>query len=129
MHHEQELQRFRELFQAFSDLVLERNDIQLRGSAAPPPLGFAVRLQPEPTSAGVELALSVDGGRLAKWPAEGQGNGHPPADRHMRLDLRTTFLWEGLAFPYAEQLAHTMLRWMEDQIGLHLPSRTRAEAL
>ena len=128
VHGQFELQRFTELLQAFGDLTRERMDIQLRGSAAPP-LGFAVRLQPGPTSAGVEVSLTPNGGRLSKWPAEGQRHWQASRDRRVQLDLRTTFLWEGLAFPFAEPLARTVLQWMEDQLGVNGSPRVRMEAL
>lgn len=122
MDRELELHRFAELLQSFDDLARERQDIQVRGSVGLPPLGFAIRLQPSPTSAGVELSLWLDGGRLSRWPADGAAHRAPFADRHVRLDLRSTFQWESLAFPLAEQLARTMLQWMEDQIGVGIPT-------
>ncbi len=112
-----ELVRFAELLQAFVDLARERADLVLRGSALPPPLGFAVRLQPAPTSAGGELCLWLDGGRLTTWGRAGHPAARGSGERSLRLDLNGAFRWEALIFPDAERLACTMLRWMEDRIA------------
>ncbi len=106
-----ELQRFSELLSAFADLARERGDLRVRGSAFPP-LGFAVRMQPEPTSAGGELCLWPAGGRLSTWSEGGQtlrGTG----ERSVHMDLTAGFRWEGLVFPDAERLAYTLLQWMQ----------------
>lgn len=115
-----EMQRFCQLLQAFVHLAVERSDLQLRGSASPPPLGFAVRLQPEPWSSGVELSLFLNEVRLCSW---GHDGGYAPdrvRQRRVSLSLRTGFLWECLLFPDADQLARALLRRMEDEL-----SRTR----
>ncbi len=128
MGREQELQRFAQLMQAFEEIARQRRDIQVRGEPAPPPLGFAVRLQPGPLSAGVELSLSLDGGKLTKWRREGDGDGLLSAERHVGLDLRTAFQWETLVFPAPRLLAGALLQWMVDQL-LAQPRRPRVEAL
>lgn len=114
MDREQELLRFSELLDAFEEIAFERCDIQVRGEAGPPPRGFAVRLQPGPMSAGVELALSLNGGSLTKWRAAGLE--HTGANRRVRLDLRTAFQWENLIIPAARPLADALLQWMVDQL-------------
>ena len=111
-----DIERFAGLLAAFVDLGRERHDLYLRGSAAPPPLGFAVRLQPHPASAGGELFLWVDGGRLTTWSRAGEAPRAATRVRPVRLDLTVAFRWEGLVFTDAERLAYTLLRWMEDQV-------------
>ncbi len=114
-----ELQRFAELLQAFVDLARERRDLILRGSAQPPPLGFAVRWQPEPTSAGGELCLWPSGGRLTTWSRAGHPMPRGSGEHSLLLDLAAAYRWETLVFPDAERLAHTLLRWMEDHVAAH----------
>jgi hypothetical protein len=126
---EQELQRFTELMWAFEEIARHRRDIHVRGDAVPPPLGFAVRLQPGPMSAGVELSLSLDGGKLTKWPRAGDQYEQSPADRHVTFDLRTGFQWETLVFPAAPPLARALLQWMVDQLLEQPALRPHVEAL
>ena len=128
MEGEQELTRFAELHDAFAELGEGRADLQLRGLAAPPPLGFAVRLQPEPTSAGVELSLWLDGGKLSTW----SGDGHPPLaghdDQYVHLDLSAGYLWGSERYADAGQLAAVVVGWMEREIA-QAPRRARMEVL
>ncbi len=125
---EEELERFTQLHGTFSELTAHRRDLQLRGSPAPPPLGFALRLQPSPTSAGVELSLWLDGGLLSVWSAAvGPGRSGAVAERFLRLDLAAGFRWETLLFPRAQELARTLLQWMDDQLAQR-DGRTSLEA-
>lgn len=124
-----ELERFAELLEAFVDLARERADLVLRGSALPPPLGFAVRLQPAPTSAGGELCLWLDGGRLTTWGRAGHPAARGSGERSLRLDLSAAFRFETLIFPDAERLAYTMLRWMENRIAGTEQVEDRTEGL
>ncbi len=123
-----ELHRFKELWLAFADLARERHDLHVRGAAALPPQGFAVRLQPRPTSGGGELCLWLDGGRLTTWSAEEDGCAAAGDDRSVHLELSVAFGWEGLLFADAERLAYTLLRWMEDQIAGDGAGASPAEA-
>lgn len=115
MNRDLELQRFSELLDALADLAGQRTDLQLRGSALEP-LGFAARLQPQPASSGVELLLSLSGARLSVWTGDGRGDEHRAAEQALHLDLSTGFRWESLVFPDAGTLAHTLLKWMEDEV-------------
>lgn len=110
-----ELLRFSALFDAFRDLAREREDVQVRGSAFPP-LGFAVRLQPRPTSAGGELSLWPAAGRFLTWSRAGDPALERNGAQSLHIDLSSSFRWEMLVFTDAEHLAGTLLRWMEDRI-------------
>ncbi len=112
-----DLKHFGELLQAFDELAGEREDVQLRGSAEPPPLGFAVRLQPAPTSAGVELSLWTDGARLTTWSGEGHHPLRGHDDRYVHLDLSEGFRWAAQEYGDARQLAQALLAWMQREIA------------
>ncbi len=112
-----ELQRLAELLEAFVDLARERVDLAVRGAAGPPAPGFAVRWQPEPTSAGGELVVGPDGGRLTTWSGAGARAPRGSGERSLRLDLGVGFRWETLIFPDAERLAYALLRWLEARVA------------
>ena len=114
---EGDLEHFAELLRAFAQLAGERCDVQLRGSAEPPPSGFAVRLQPEPTSAGVELSLWTDGARLSTWSDDGHHPLRGHEDRYVHLDLRDGFRWAAEEYRGARQLAEALLEWMVREIA------------
>lgn len=117
-HHE--LGHFAQLLQAFHDLAGTRSDINLRGSASPPPLGFAVRLQPGPRSRGVELTLRLSEAHLSRWSDDGDGDhqDRDNGDRVLRLDLAQGFRWACVDFPDAATLAAALLRRMEDEVNM-----------
>ncbi len=117
MEQDQELGRFAELLEAFEELAEDREDVQLRGSASPPPMGFAVRLQPEPTSPGVELCLWRDGGKLSTWSSDGAHPLQGHDDRYVHLDLSAGFRWGAESYADARQLAVVLLRWIEREIA------------
>jgi hypothetical protein len=105
-----EVVRLSQLLGAFAEIAASRGDVQLRGSAEPPPLGYAVRVQPEPTSPGVELVFSLDGAKLCSWSSDGRVNGSDSADRGLEIDLRDGFRWECLLFPDAQTMALALLQ-------------------
>ncbi len=116
-HLDRELERFAELLRAFEELAAGSPDLQLRGSASPPPLGFALRLQPEPTSAGAELCLWMDGGKLSTWSDDGHHPLRGHEDRYVHLDLDAGFVLGAEDYGDARELAGALLGWMQREIA------------
>jgi hypothetical protein len=115
MHEQARTQRFAELVAALAEAAADRPDVTLRGSAAPPPAGFAVRLQPHPLSSGTELLLWPEGARISRWAPDGRSDGRPA--RELNLRLETGFRWEYLVFPDAATLAVALLQRLENELA------------
>jgi hypothetical protein len=107
-----ETERYLQLVTAFIAIAARRTDVQLRGSADPGSLVYAVRLQPQPTSPGVDMLLWPGGARLSSWSADGRSGG-TSTERELHVGLQEGFRWECLQFPDAQSLALALFQRMQ----------------
>jgi hypothetical protein len=111
-----ETERYLQLVTAFIEIADGRPDVQLRGSSEPESLLYAVRLQPRPASAGVDMLLWPGGARMRSWSVDGISARGDGTERELNIALRDGFRWECLQFPDAQSLAFTLFQRMKREM-------------